>query len=363
MATLKRLPSSLPHKTTALVRVDFNVPFDNQGRIIDTRRITNHLPTIQFLLKQHCSVILIAHLGKPDGKVKTSLSFAPIIDQLAQLLHINITLQKLEDYQQSSEITLLENIRFYPGEEVNDKNFSHQLSQLGTIFINDAFSVSHRAHASTMGITEYLPSYAGFALEKEYNNLQSVLHNPPKPFTLLIGGKKVSDKIGVLDHFLPKVDQVLIGGACANVFYQALHKDIGKSYSETSMVDHCRELLEKYSHKIVLPEDFQVQDEMNLDIGYKTIKNFQTIISKSHTVVWAGPMGKYEDAQFNHGNEAMLDAITQPGILSIIGGGDTLAALQHQTNLQKASFLSLGGGAMLEFLAKEHLPGIDCLIQ
>ncbi len=363
MSLLRQLPISFPPHTVAVLRVDFNVPLDLSGQILDPLRVTNHKATIDLLRKMGCKVVLLAHLGKPNGKYKEELSFAPLLGQLEKLLAVTINLQLLQDYHAGAEITLIDNIRFFPEEEENEAEFSQKLASLGTVYINDAFSVSHRAHASTVGITNYLPSFAGPALQKEYSSLTRVLQDPTKPITLIVGGKKVSDKIGVLEHLAPKVDHVLVGGACANVFYRAQNRDVGNSYVETSMIETCTALLQRYAERIVLPTDFAEKDGMYLDIGAKTIENFSKIIKQSHTVIWAGPMGKYEEAPFGKGTVALLDQIISPTITSIVGGGDTIAALQSQVKLQKVSLVSLGGGAMLEFLAKEHLPATDCLFE
>ncbi len=362
MSFLKPIPNHLPPHSIVLVRVDFNVPLEAQGKILDPSRILNHLPTIRFLKRFDCKIVLIAHLGKPNGNYHAELSLKTLLPDLESLLQEKIDLQTLESFQIQSQITLLENVRFYQGEEANSDEFSQQLAGLGTMFINDAFSVSHRAHASTVGITRYLPSYAGLALQKEFNGLYGLLHNPKPPITLLVGGKKLSDKIGILEHLIPKVDQVLVGGACANAFYRAQGKDIGKSYFEVNMVPTCIQLLTHYPDKIILPVDFVQKDSANLDIGNKTIKKFVSIIEESSSVIWAGPMGKYEEKPFDKGTKALLSALIKPGLLSVVGGGDTIAALKNESELSQITLVSLGGGAMLEFLAKEHLPGTDCLL-
>lgn len=362
MSFLRNIPKHFPPHSIVLVRVDFNVPIDAQGKIIDSSRILNHLPTIRFLKRFDCKIVLISHLGKPNGHYHPELSFKPLLSQLESLLQEKIDLQSLETFQAQQQISLIDNVRFYPGEESNDDEFSKRLANLGTIYINDAFSVSHRAHASTVGLTRYLPSYAGVALQKEFNALFSVMHHPHSPITLVIGGKKLTDKIGVLEHLLPKVDQVLIGGACANAFWRAQGKDIGQSYFEVNMVQTCEELLIKYPDKIVLPKDFAKLNNCNLDIGPETIQYYQKLLVNSKSVIWAGPMGKYEEDPFNRGTTALLSAIARPGIISIIGGGDTIAALKDAIGLNHVTLVSLGGGAMLEFLAKEHLPGTDCLL-
>lgn len=362
MPALRKLPSHLPPNSTAIVRVDFNVPLGIEGEILDTARICNHEEIIQYLQAAHCRIVLLAHLGKPDGQYHPELSFSPLVDQFSQLLGTKIQLQTLENYHPIDQVTLIENIRFYPGEEANNAQFSQQLAKLGALYINDAFSVSHRAHASTVGITRYLPSYAGTALAREYEHLDGVLHNPASPVTLIIGGKKISDKIGVLEHLLPKVDHVLMGGACANVFAHAQGEDIGQSYSEDSMLAECKTLLSGYSKQILLPVDYQVKEQMRLDLGPKTLAAYQGVLQSSKTIIWAGPMGKYEEKPFDQGSIGLLKIIVASNAESIIGGGDTIAALQNQPELAQVSFVSLGGGAMLNFLAQESLPGTDCLL-
>ncbi|OGC81688.1 MAG: phosphoglycerate kinase, partial [Candidatus Abawacabacteria bacterium RBG_16_42_10] len=322
------------------------------------------LQTLEFLKKKKSHIILLAHLGKPEGKVVPELSFKNILHEIEKLLLTNnIPLQELNQYQETRNITLLENLRFDPGEEANSPQFAQKLASLGDIYVNDAFSVSHRAHASTVGIPQYLPCFSGLALNSEFSHLSMIFKKPKHPITLIVGGKKVSDKIGVLKHLATKVDHILIGGACANSFYQAQGKDIKNSYSESNMLDMCKRLLASYSDKITLPVDFVENDNQNLDIGKQTIQLFSKIISKSKTVIWAGPLGKYEEARFNQGNISILHAVTKTGITSVIGGGDTIAALQPESEFQKVSFVSLGGGAMLEFLEKETLPGLEPLFK
>lgn len=360
-STLRTINDSFPEGKRVLVRVDFNVPLGKSGQILDTTRIMRHKETLDFLKKKKSQIILLAHLGKPEGKVVPEFSFKTILAEIQKLLGEEITLQDLNSHKEISQITLLENLRFNPGEEANDVEFSKRLASLGEIYVNDAFSVSHRAHASVVGITQYLPSFAGFSLRSEFTQLNSLLTNPEHPITLIIGGKKVSDKIGVLEHLLPKVDHVLIGGACANTFYQAQGKDSKASYSEASMIETCKKLLESYPQKIMVPEDFIEVQNQYVDIGFKTIELFSNIIQESKTVIWAGPLGKYEEPEFNEGNIAILQAITRCKVVSVIGGGDTIAALKEQPELKQVSFVSLGGGAMLEFLEKETLPGLEPL--
>lgn len=360
--TLRVIDDSFPEGKRVALRVDFNVPMDEKGHVLDTTRITNHLPTLRFLLKKKSHVILLAHLGKPEGKIVPELSFSGILHDIRMLLLAdNIVFQELDHYQVSDKITLLENLRFDSGEEANNDDYSKKLAAVADIYVNDAFSVSHRAHASIVGITKYLPCYAGFALNNEFSHLSTIMRTPQHPITLIVGGKKISDKIGVLKHLGAEVEHVLVGGACANTFYQAQGKNIKNSYSETSMIEMCKNLLITYTDKIILPVDFVEADNQYLDIGKQTIQLFSDIISKSKTVIWAGPMGKYEDSCFAKGSYGVLQAVSQNGIVSVIGGGDTIAALQSEAEFEKISFVSLGGGAMLEFLEKETLPGLEPL--
>lgn len=363
MESLHLLNDTFPQGKRVLLRVDFNVPLDKNGIILDSRRILNHLPTIQFLLAKDSKLVLLAHLGQPDGRNVPAYSFSHILPQLNNLLGLNIQLQTLELYQPTNDgITLLENLRFHFGEEANADLFIQEIAKLGDMYVNDAFSVSHRAHASIIGLPKLLPSFAGLALAREVENLNTLLHQPPKPYTLIIGGKKVSDKLGVLEHLLPLVDTVLIGGACANTFVKAKGEDIKSSYFEPEMVKTCQILLASSAGtKILLPVDYREGDRGFLDIGPQTIKQFCQVIKNSQTVVWAGPLGRYEDARFNKGNEAILKTIASSGTKSVIGGGDTLAALRNFPGFEKISFISLGGSAMLEFLAKGTLVGIEAL--
>ena len=362
---LNELTSSFPEDVRVLLRVDFNVPLNAAGEISDTRRILSHLKTIQFLQQKRAKIILIAHLGDPNGKTQTNLSFKPLLGELSRLLLTPITLSTIDQYQPTNTLTLLENIRFHPEEETNDDGFSRLLAKLADVYVNDAFSVCHRAHASIIGVTKYLPSFAGLSLNAEVQNLSKVLLAPTHPVTLVIGGKKVSDKIGVIQHLLSKVDHVLVGGACANTFVAAKGADVRASYIEASMISQCNELLRSPDQsKIMLPSDFVEVDNAYVDIGSKTIEQYSDLCRSSNTIVWAGPLGKYEDARFNQGNLALLKSIAQKGKgISIVGGGDTLAALSSLSFLGAITFHSLGGGAMLQFVATENLPGIEVLIR
>ncbi len=361
-SSLPQLTSNFPTNKRVLLRVDFNVPVTARGKILDTRRILNHKATIKFLLEKQCQLVLLAHLGQPQGQFEQQQSFQPLLPELQELLGVDIQLVTFNDKHPQQSVTLLENLRFWPGEENNTPDFVKVLATWGDIYVNDAFSVSHRSHASITGLPKVLPSFAGPAFTREIDNLSSILHHPARPTCLIIGGKKVSDKIATLVHLLPIVDYVLIGGASANTFAAARGESVKNSLIEESMVETCATLLkDAHAHKIVLPLDYASDNQARLDIGPKTIELFSSYIAKSKTVVWAGPMGKYEVNTFNKGNHAILQAITQSHAKSIIGGGDTLTALQSFSELTEISFLSLGGSAMLEFLAKETLVGIDAI--
>ncbi|MBP6084981.1 phosphoglycerate kinase [Candidatus Gracilibacteria bacterium] len=355
------LDETFPQGKTVLVRVDFNVPRNSDGLIADARRILAHQQTIRFLLKKRSKIILLSHLGDPKGVVMPLLSFRPLVQELSSYIDEPLIVQDLAQYQPVQSITLLENIRFEVGEEQNDAQFATKLAALGDIYINDAFSVSHRSHASTVGIAKYLPSYAGLSWQYEYEKLTVLLNNPLQPQTLIVGGKKLSDKIGVLQHLLPKVDRVLIGGACAHPFYQAQGKDIGKSYTEPRLVPLCRELLNLYPTKISLPIDFVVKNHEFCDIGPNTVGLFIEQAMNSRSIIWAGPMGKYEEVPFEQGSKQLLRGLVDSHAQIAVGGGDTLAVLSGMPESNRIDFLCLGGGAMLEFLEKETLPGIKAL--
>lgn len=355
------LDETFPQGKTVLVRVDFNVPRNSDGSVADARRVLAHQQTIRFLLKKRSRIILLSHFGDPKGVVLPSLSFKPLIKELSSLVGETLIVQDIAQYQPVQSITLLENIRFEVGEEQDDAEFSARLAALGDIYINDAFSVSHRSHASIVGIAKYLPSYAGLSWQYEYEKLTVLLSNPLQPQTLIVGGKKLSDKIGVLQHLLPKVDRVLIGGACAHPFYQAQGKDIGESYTEPGLVPLCRELLNLYHTKIILPVDFVVKDQVFSDIGPNTVQLFVEQATHSRSIIWAGPMGKYEEVPFDQGSKQLLRGLINLNAKIVVGGGDTLAALSGVPESTGIDFFCLGGGAMLEFLEKEILPGIEAL--
>lgn len=384
-----------------LLRVDFNVPIDKHG-VTDDTRIRETLPTINYLLKKKARVIVVTHLGRPEGKIVERLKLGAVSTRLSKLLEkrikklhncvgkaVEAEVKKMKD----GEVILLENIRFHPEEETAEKNFTKQLARLGDIFVNDAFAACHRNHASTAGLGNLLPSYAGFLIEREIKGLSPLLKNPKKPVTLIVGGAKVDTKIGLLKAFLSKADTILIGGALANTFLAAEGFDIGKSLHEKDKIEMAREILgraEKRGVAIVLPEDVVVADSITeyaktlnlplediegnmkiLDIGNQTAAAFEKIIAKSKTVIWNGPMGLYEFGPFAHGTNrlffaAAAEAKKRKGLPYelYIGGGDTIDALKRsgmERILKKSAFISTGGGAMLEFLEGKKLPGIKVL--
>lgn len=325
-----------------LLRADFNVPIKN-GKVADDFRIKKTLPTINFLRKKGAKIIIISHLTCPsgrraDGKNK---SLKPVAKYLSKYV--------------GNDIILLENIRNHPGEEKNDKNFAKRLAKLGDIYVNDAFSASHRNHASIVGIPKYLPSYAGLLFEKELKNLSHAF-KPKHPFLLILGGVKFGSKLGVLEKFVKIADKIYVGGALANNFFWAGKIDIGKSVFDRN-VD-----IKKFlrNPKIILPIDVKRKNGVILDIGLLAIKELALLIKKSKFILWNGPLGSFETKGFGRGTMAAARLIAKSGVKSVIGGGDTIAAVE-KIGLQKFSFVSTAGGAMLEFLAKGTLPGIKAL--
>ncbi|MCM8800994.1 MAG: phosphoglycerate kinase [Candidatus Omnitrophica bacterium] len=374
-----------------LVRVDFNVPLDDNLNITDDTRIRASIPTIKYILhKEAKKIILMSHLGRPEGKVVTKYSLKPVAKRLEELLVIPVRFLdgcvgdriKKEIDNSSEKVVLLENLRFHPEEEANDANFSRQLASLGDVFVNDAFGTAHRAHASTEGITHYLTSVAGFLMEKEIYYLGNVIQNPPKPFVVILGGGKVSDKIGVIENLLPKCDVVLIGGGMAYTFLKAGGKSIGNSKLEKEKLDLAKSILEKAKQlkkEFLLPVDHVVVDKIEpnakielvnedipqtkigVDIGPKTIALFQNRLTSAKTIVWNGPLGIFEMEPFSKGTREIAVFISKLKAISIIGGGDTVAAITKFGLENKITHISTGGGASLEFLEGKSLPGISAL--
>jgi phosphoglycerate kinase len=377
-----------------LVRVDFNVPLDKQQNITDDTRIRETLPTIKYLLDKNCRVILCAHLGRPKGKPVPEMSLKPCAKRLAELLKVKVLMApdcvgaetvKIAAGLNAREILLLENLRFHPEEEKNDPNFAKELASLAEVFVQDAFGTVHRAHASTEGVTKFLPAYAGFLLKKEIDFLGKALESPDRPFVAILGGAKISGKIDVISNLLSKVDTLLIGGAMTYTFLKAQGISIGNSLVEDDRLDMAREVLAKAKEKKVtflLPIDHLVADKVEagaktqivgdsipagmigVDIGPKTIALFGEAIKRGKTIVWNGPMGVFEIDEFAKGTLAIandLAAATKQGATSIIGGGDSVAAVAKAGVTDKISHISTGGGASLEFLEGKILPGIAAL--
>ncbi len=376
-----------------LVRCDFNVPQDLEtGEITDNRRIKAALPTIQYLLDNKAKIILCSHLGRPKGEINPKYSLKLVAEELSKLLGKEVKLSKdvigedskrLTENLQEGEIVLLENVRFHKEEEKNDPEFSKQLASLAEIYVNDAFGTSHRAHSSTAGVADYLPAVSGFLIEKEIEFLGEALENPKRPFISILGGAKVSDKIGVIENLLDKVDTLIIGGGMAYTFFKAQGLNIGTSICEEDKLDLAREILEKAKQKnveLLLPVDNKVAKEysadseylevpsneipdgyMGLDIGSKTIEKFKSVLQNAKTVVWNGPLGVFEFEKFAHGTNEIAKILADLDATTIIGGGDSAAAIEKLGLADKMTHISTGGGASLEFLEGKILPGIDCL--
>ena len=376
-----------------LVRCDFNVPQDENGVITDNRRIVSALDTIKYLLDNNAKVILCSHLGRPKGEVKPEFSLKPIAAELSKLLGKEVMLAKdvigedaknLTDNMKEGEVVLLENVRFHREETDNDPEFSKKLASFAEIFVNDAFGTAHRAHASTAGVADYLPAVSGFLIEKELNFMGDALNNPERPFMAILGGRKVSDKIGVIESLLEKVDTLMIGGAMAYTFFKAMGYGVGNSICELDKLDLAKELMEKAKQKgvkFMLPVDTRVGKEFKpdteskvvkyteipeewegFDIGDETIKMYIEELSKAKTVVWNGPVGLFEFDQFAVGTNSLAKALGDLDAVTIIGGGDSAAAIEKLGIADKFSHISTGGGASLEFLEGKKLPGIECLL-
>ena len=371
-----------------LVRVDFNVPLDKKtNEITDDKRIRESLPTIKHLIERNAKVILCSHLGRPDGKAVDSLRMDKIAKRLGDLL--NKEVKKLNDCignevkeeiskMKDGDVVILENLRFHQEEEANDGNFSKQLSELAELYVNDAFGTCHRAHASTYGVTNYIKSAAGFLVEKELRVMGNALENPDRPFIGILGGAKISDKIKVIENLLKNVDKLLIGGAMIFTFFKAQSKNIGHSKVEDDYVDLAKKLLK--NKKIILPNDVVIADKLDpnpdwkvvdfnlipdkwigLDIGPRTIEEYKSHLKNAKTVIWSGPMGVFEFEKFANGTREIAKFLSRLKAVTIVGGGDSAAAVEKFGYADKLSHVSTGGGASLEFFEGRKLPGIDAL--
>ena len=378
-----------------LVRCDFNVPMED-GKITDDNRIVGALPTIKYLLSKQAKVILCSHLGRPKGEFNLKYSLAPVAARLSELLGVKVTLAKDvvgEDAQAKAaalgngEVLLLENVRFHKEEEKNDPEFSKKLASFAEIYVNDAFGTAHRAHASTAGVADYLPAVCGYLIEKEISVMGKALSDPERPFVAILGGAKVADKLKVIENLLTKVDTLIIGGGMAYTFIAAQGKNIGTSLYDAEKLEYCKDMLKKAEAngvKLLLPVDTVVAaafpdpidapvetevvctcsipaDKMGLDIGPKTRELFAEAIKGAKTVVWNGPMGVFENDALAQGTMAVAKALAESGAITIVGGGDSAAAVEKLGFADKITHISTGGGASLEFLEGLELPGIACL--
>lgn len=374
------------------VRCDFNVPMDENQNITDNTRIVAALPTIRYLLEQNCKIILASHLGRPKGEVKPEFSLKPVAKELSKLLGKEVIMAndvigedattKAEKLKEG-EIMLLENVRFHREETDNDPEFAKKLASMAEVFVNDAFGTAHRAHASTTGIADYIPGVAGFLIEKELKFLGNAINNPERPFVAILGGAKVSDKIGVIDSLLDKVDTLMIGGGMAYTFFKAQGYNVGNSLCEVEKTDLALEAMEKAKSKgvkLLLPIDTKIGKEFKpdtesktvawteipdewegFDIGEKTIEMFKNELQSAKTVIWNGPLGLFEFDQFAIGTNEIAKTLAELDATTIIGGGDSAAAVTKAGLADKMTHISTGGGASLEFLEGKKLPGIECL--
>lgn len=376
-----------------LVRCDFNVPLDKEtGEITNDLRIVGALPTIKYLLENKAKVILCSHLGKPKGEVKPNLSLAPVAKRLSEYLGFEVKLAKdivgedakrLASEVKEGEAIILENVRFDAREEANDAEFSKELASLADIYVNDAFGTAHRAHSSTAGVADYLPAVCGFLIEKEVQMLGDSLNNPVRPFVAILGGAKVSDKIKVIENLIEKADSIIIGGGMTYTFLKAMGYNVGDSICELDRLDIAKETMKKAEEKnvkLLFPVDtvcgkeFSNETEIKivnskeipdgwqgLDIGPESVKLFTEELQKAKTVMWNGPLGVFEFENFAKGTNAIAKVLSEIDATTIIGGGDSAAAVEKGGHSEKMTHISTGGGASLEFLEGKVLPGIDCL--
>ena len=375
-----------------LVRCDFNVPLDENKNITDENRINGALPTIKYLIENGARVILCSHMGRPKGEFNMKYSLSPVTKRLSEILGKEVKLaddvigdsaKALVNAMNDGDVICLENVRFHKEEEKNDPEFSKALASLAEIFVNDAFGTAHRAHSSTAGVADYLPAVCGYLIQKEIDIMGKALSAPERPFVAILGGAKVSDKIGVINNLIEKVDAIIIGGGMAHTFVKAGGGIIGNSMCEDDKLDLARELTAKAKAKGIkfyIPIDKTIADDFSndantkvvpagqipdgwegLDIGPKTIELFSDVVKSAKTVIWNGPMGVFEMPKFANGTIAIAKAIAESDSISIIGGGDSAAAIEQFGFADKVTHISTGGGASLEFLEGIVLPGIDCL--
>ena len=376
-----------------LVRCDFNVPMKD-GRITDDIRITSALPTVRYLMENNAKVILMSHMGRPKGEPKPEFSLKPVAERLSELLGKDVifaasdkvvddNVKAAAEALADGQVMLLENVRYRAEETKNQEPFTGELAQLGEIFVNDAFGTAHRAHCSTAGLAEYMPSVSGFLIEKEVKFLGDALEAPKRPFVAIMGGAKVGDKIPVIENLLKKVDTLIIGGGMSYTFFKAMGYEIGTSILDEESIDLAAELMRKAeeagvelmlpvdtvcavkfaddSEKGVFDRDKIPADMMGMDIGPKTIEAYKAVIAQAETVVWNGPAGVFEMPNFAEGTRAIAQALAESGAVTIIGGGDSAAAVEQFGYADKMTHISTGGGASLEFLEGKELPGIACL--
>ncbi len=375
-----------------LVRCDFNVPMDGEGNITDENRIIGALPTIKYLIEKGAKVILCSHMGRPKGEFNMKYSLAPVAKRLSELLGKEVAMakdvigesaQELVAKLSDGDVMLLENVRFHKEEEKNDPEFAKKLADFAEIFVNDAFGTAHRAHASTAGVADYLPAVSGYLIQKEIDFLGNAVSNPKRPFLAILGGAKVKDKIGVINALLDKCDTIIIGGGMAYTFAKAMGGNIGKSLCDDERLDYCREIMAKAKEKgvkFLLPVENVVADDFSNDANYKsvsimdipegwegldiadaTVELFKESILEAKTIVWNGPMGCFEMPNFAKGTIAVAKLVAEADAVTIIGGGDSAAAVEQLGFADKMSHISTGGGASLEFLEGLELPGIACL--
>lgn len=390
--TIRDIPKDRLKGKKVLVRVDFNVPLNEKREVTDDTRIVMSLPTIRFLLEQGARVILVSHLGRPKCGPKDELKMNPVALKLEQILGYKVqkaddcigeSVAQMANKLKDGEVLLLENVRFYPQEEANDHEFARSLASLADIYVNDAFGTAHRAHASTAGVAAFLPAYAGFLMEKELESLGEKLNHPVRPFLAILGGAKVSSKIGVIQKLIEKVDVLLIGGGMSYTFIKALGYEVGTSLLEESMIEEAKKIMDMAKEKkvnFILPDDFIVAAEGKegvptqvvawnqipanmggFDIGPKTIEKFGQAIMKAKTIFWNGPVGLFEVKSFSTGTVEIAKKVAQSGAVSVVGGGDTIAAINQAGVANAITHISTGGGASLEFVEGRKLPGVEVL--